>query len=59
MKKTYISPEFLTVELNCGRFCESLIIGSGQTEATRGNGTDLVKEENTTITNKSVWDNEW
>jgi len=62
MKKTYISPEFLAVELNCGRFCQTLVVGSGQTAATRGNGTDLVKEENTynsTVNNVNLWDKEW
>ena len=62
MKKTYISPEFLAVELNCGRFCQTLVVGSGNTEYTRGNGTDLVKEENSGSWNtgsKSIWDNEW
>jgi hypothetical protein len=59
MKKTYISPKFLAVELNSGRICDTLIIGSGNTAATRGNGTDLVKEENTYITDKSLWDEEW
>ena len=62
MKKTYISPEFLAVELNCGRFCQTLVVGSGNTEYTRGNGTDLVKEENTynsTVNDVNLWDKEW
>ncbi len=62
MKKTYISPEFLAVELNCGRFCQTLVVGSGNTDATSGDGTDLVKEENTynsTVNDVNLWDKEW
>lgn len=60
MKKTYMTPAALTVELNCGAICQSLIIGSGNgSDRTTGDGTDLVKEESTPITDKNLWDDEW
>ena len=59
MKKTYTTPTALTVVLNSGDICQSLVIGSGNSDSSSGNGTDLVKEENTSITNKSIWDEEW
>ena len=58
MKKTYINPTFLVVEINCGAICQ-LLIGSGGTDATTGNGVDLVKEENPPINDVNVWDDEW
>ena len=62
MKKTYIIPAELIVELNSGAICQSLIIGSGNSDSSSGNGTDLVKEETGSSWNsgnKSVWDEEW
>jgi len=60
MKKTYIIPTELIVELNSGAICQSLIIGSGNgSDSTTGNGTDLVKEENSNITDINIWDDEW
>ena len=59
MKKTYNKPTFIAIELNCGAVCQSLVVGSGNTPSTSGDGTDLVKEERTPIADKSVWDNEW
>jgi len=60
MKKTYISPEFLAVELNSGSICQSLVVGSGNTDASSGDGTDLVKEESSDpIRDVNLWDEEW
>lgn len=49
MKKTYITPKIEIVPLNGGAVCQSLTIGSGNTDATSGDGNDLVHEE-------SSWD---
>ena len=58
MKKIYIQPSMLTVKLHpC-----SVIAYSPQSigiNSEGGSGTDLVKEENTYITDKSLWDEEW
>ena len=57
MKKTYISPEFLLIELRCTEIlAESIVIDDGT--ATGSNG-GWAKEENTSTTNKSIWDEEW
>ena len=60
MKKTYISPEFILVELRgIQMLAESVPVDvTGETTAS-GNSGGWVKEENTTITDKNVWDNEW
>lgn len=57
MKKTYICPEFLLVELRCSQMlAESYTRSETQVSGTSGG---WVKEENTTITDKNVWDEEW
>ena len=58
MKKTYISPSTLTVELRC-KSC--ILEGSLQKVGNTVNGVNggWVKEENTYITDKSLWDEEW
>ena len=59
MKKTYISPEFLVVELRCNQMlAESMMFGSSEQTADVNSG-GFVKEESTPITDKSVWDDEW
>ena len=58
MKKTYISPEFLTVELRCNQMlAESMMFGSSEQTAGVNSG-GFVKEDNT-VTDKSIWDEEW
>lgn len=55
MKKIYISPEFLLIELRCTEMlAESIGIGEG----TADDG-GWVKEESTSTSNKSIWDDEW
>lgn len=53
MKKIYIIPTTEVVHFECGELCEGLIIGSGNTPATSGDGADLTKEEH------SEWSNIW
>ena len=59
MKKTYITPAFLAVELNMRSVAmltasddTNRILDNGGT----GDGTDIGAKE---FTNKSVWDEEW
>ncbi len=57
MKKTYISPEFLLVELRCCQMlAESEPLMEDTTEKTEDGG--WVKES-TPITVKNLWDDEW
>ena len=57
MKKTYISPEFILVELRgIQMLAESVPVDDNTASGTNGG---WVKEENTSITDKNVWDNEW
>lgn len=53
MKKTYIIPTIEVVQLGCGTLCEGLIIGSGNSASTSGDGEDLTKEE------RSDWSDIW
>jgi len=59
MKKIYIAPKFLLVNINC----RSLVaISTVDKFSTGGNNEVLVKEDNSGSWNtgsKSVWDNEW
>ena len=59
MKKTYKSPKALIVELQINN---SLLLSTSETKLT-GSSAGWVKEEasnsNPTITDKSVWDEEW
>ena len=57
VKKTYISPEMLTVQLGtCKMMAESLNINS--TNTITDSNAILVKEQNTP-SNVNVWDEEW
>ena len=44
-KKIYIIPKMDVVRLGGKAVCQSLIVGSGQTDDSTGNGVDLVKED--------------
>ncbi len=56
MKKTYISPEALTVQLGtCNMMAESLPFGEGTIDKSED---ILVKEENT-LSDVNLWDEEW
>ena len=59
MKKTYISPEFILVELRGIQMLAESIPVDLTGETASGTSGGWVKEENTTITDKNVWDNEW
>lgn len=55
MKKTYITPEALTVVLGtCKMMAESLIVGDDEIG---DSGEILTKEDKTT--GRSIWDEEW
>lgn len=60
MKKTYISPKFMLVELRCNKMlAQSLIMASGSGYQV-DNATDvLVKENSSSVNDVNVWDNEW
>lgn len=56
MKKTYISPEILTVQLGTMHMmAESLPVGSNQIT----NSDDILTKENSSISDKNLWDSEW
>ena len=55
MKKTYQSPEALIIELQVN---EDLLLSTSETTI-EGNNGGWVKEESTSPTNKSIWDDEW
>ena len=61
MKKIYQQPITTVVLLNGGNVCQSLVIGSGQSDETTGDGNDLIKED---VVQKdpyhyNVWDDDW
>ena len=58
MKKTYISPNTLVVELRC-KSC--ILEGSMQlmNNTVSGDAGGWVKEENPPINDVNVWDEEW
>ena len=64
MKKTYISPEFILVELSgIQMLAESIPVDlTGETTAS-GNSGGWVKEQvddiNSTVSDKNIWDDEW
>ena len=61
MKKTYISPEFILVELSgIQLLAESIPVDlTGETTAS-GNSGGWAKEENDNmISDKNIWDDEW
>ena len=57
MKKTYISPKLLMVEVNC----ERMIAESLQVNATQniGGSTNFVKSDRSSRGSYSVWDEDW
>ena len=58
MKKTYISPASLTVQLGTTQMmAQSLTINRGSSTSIQNSGDILVKEDNTSDVN--LWDNEW
>ena len=58
MKKTYISPAMLTVQLGTVHMmAESLIIDKSGTKTIDNSADILVKENN--VSDVNVWDNEW
>ncbi len=58
MKKTYISPATLTVQLGTVQMmAESLTINRGSSTSIQNSGDILVKEDNSSDVN--LWDNEW
>jgi hypothetical protein len=60
MKKTYISPELLLVELRCSQMlAESVPVDVNGATTTIGTSGGWVKEENTTVSDVNVWDEEW
>ena len=60
MKKTYISPEALTIQLGtCNMMAESIEIklgGTGSEENTITDGSQVLTKESRDI---NLWDNEW
>ena len=58
MKKTYITPEILTVQLGtCHMMAESLYIDQVGTQTISSSSEILVKEQN--VSDVNVWDKEW
>ena len=59
MKKKYISPELLLVELRCSQMlAESVELFNDPEITTTGLDGGWVKEESN-LSSKSLWDNEW
>ncbi|MBO7067704.1 MAG: hypothetical protein J6W52_03360 [Bacteroidaceae bacterium] len=56
MKKIYISPESLVVQLRCNALIATSL---DKFESGADEGVVLTREEQHTFSNKSVWDNEW
>ena len=58
MKKTYISPSFLTVTLNMR---SNLLVdsGTGVTADPNSSVSSNFVRENNTVSDVNVWDNEW
>ena len=57
MKKIYISPEFMLVKLNTCKMLAASVSLDGETTTS---GTDGAwTKESTSITGRSVWDDEW
>ena len=59
MKKTYISPELVAVELHSRSTVLSGSLVIDGTKTVSGTDGGWVKEESSSVTNKSVWDEEW
>lgn len=56
MKKTYIAPNFLLVNINCRSFVAMSTMGK---YSDGGDNEVLVKENYPPISDKNVWDDEW
>ena len=59
MKKTYQSPKALIVEIQINR---GLLLSTSETTVSGDKGgwvKEQVGNDNSTVTDKSVWDNEW
>ena len=57
MKKTYISPKLLVMEVNCERMiAESLQVNSS---LDLGSSTNFVKSDRSSRGSYSVWDEDW
>ena len=58
MKKAYITPAMLTVQLGtCKMMAESLTISSSGT--TINSSSDILVKEQNTPTDVNLWDDEW
>lgn len=58
MKKTYIIPSSIAVELRCKNYMLEGSLPVDESVVT-GNSAGWTKEYNNTFPNKSVWDEEW
>ena len=59
MKKTYISPELVAVELHSRSTVLSGSLVIDGTKTVSGTNGGWVKEDNTSINDVNVWDEEW
>lgn len=60
MKKTYITPGILVVQLRTNHMlAESIIYDGDSTITTESNGSWTREYDNSTISGKNVWDSEW
>ena len=59
MKKIYQAPTQMVVTLQVRSHLMDLSVGGTASISTRYADDDAFVKENSTVTNKSVWDNEW
>ena len=59
MKKTYISPKFLTVELRTVNMMALSMNSTEQITSSNINNDYVQDVKGTSVNNKSVWDEEW
>ena len=59
MKKTYISPKFLTVELRTVNMMALSMNSTEQITSSNINNDYVQDVKGTPVNNKSVWDEEW
>lgn len=60
MKKIYQTPGIDVVALNGGAICQTLVIGSGNSDSGSGDGEDLVKEDRAFgDSSYNIWDDDW
>ena len=61
MKKTYISPKFLLVELRCTQMMAESMFVDTESSAPYVSNTNggWAKENNSTVRDVNLWDNEW